>query len=799
MGGVAGDLGMAGGVMLMSGADMLVGEIPTDIKADINLLTSLDVVRDIYGSEEDEIIPIIEDNKVVETLPVVKQYDDMRLSFNWSLADDFEVKAGDYFKIDMGTLPVLFDFNYSTIKGEEAGDGFYNLYKDNDNNPDNEIVNKPENLLGKWKIENGNIIHFIADENIEDLDNRSGYFWFIGEYDEATTIDSFTIENITVGDLTVSYVPDDATVSGGILQDYRLIGGSELNKSGVAEETSSTINWNISYGYEALAKIANGETVELSENVVIIDNLEQQTKGGNDHLLKVQNETTKYVYINMRTHIFRPTQHNGSDELQMSATAALTLSVGEQLLRINEFSDGYDFENKKDWINYMKKSDVPCIGISDDLKTLIINLGDIGNNGITYAKSNEALEKLLVDEGAKAWDQRFHPDEIVYMMQTFGFNDGYKILDPANDNAKNYRAALEATIEAGTQEGASATAKTNAANAQICLDALVKYQSGELATVSDNKINGQAMTYSFGFASEGEPGETYNNTATLYKKGDSKDGIDSTVEGIKIAEAGGGITGETTKNNGKITLTKVDSVEQNTKLEGATFQLFVEENGEFVPVLNAKGEAKIKTTPKNGKVEFQNLEAGTYAIAEIKAPEGYDISTFEFRNNGGNWSPVDGGVDVDGVNYKAFQVVLDFENGKEHNSEYKSVVLNTKTTDNTDEGDEEDGGDDPVGEDPDGGDPDPKKDPEPEIEEIEIPIEDEETPLGDLEEEIEIIDEEVVLGSIPEEELVILDDDIPLGALPQTSDDSNLTLYLFSSMILSALALVVTFTKKTKA
>ena len=75
---------------------------------------------------------------------------------------------------------------------------------------------------------------------------------------------------------------------------------------------------------------------------------------------------------------------------------------------------------------------------------------------------------------------------------------------------------------------------------------------------------------------------------------------------------------------GKITVTKVDISDTNTKLSGATFKLEKLDDSENV---DTTFTAQEKTTESTGIVEFTDLLVGKYQVTETKAPQGYELNT----------------------------------------------------------------------------------------------------------------------------------------------------------------------------
>ncbi len=102
----------------------------------------------------------------------------------------------------------------------------------------------------------------------------------------------------------------------------------------------------------------------------------------------------------------------------------------------------------------------------------------------------------------------------------------------------------------------------------------------------------------------------------------------------KTEEVKNGNTIITLINNkfGNLTVTKVDSRNEEVKLSGAEFKLEKviknEETGEFVvPEENSEDYVSyVGTTAEDGTLRFENLKYGYYKLTETKAPEDYRIS-----------------------------------------------------------------------------------------------------------------------------------------------------------------------------
>lgn len=108
----------------------------------------------------------------------------------------------------------------------------------------------------------------------------------------------------------------------------------------------------------------------------------------------------------------------------------------------------------------------------------------------------------------------------------------------------------------------------------------------------------------------------YDGTVTVEIKADGTATVDDLPKGISFAGETVTLTWTNTRDKGSISITKTDG---NQLLSGALFGLY--DNA------GATGElVKTAHTDRYGKALFADLEAGTYYVKEIAAPNGYALS-----------------------------------------------------------------------------------------------------------------------------------------------------------------------------
>lgn len=110
----------------------------------------------------------------------------------------------------------------------------------------------------------------------------------------------------------------------------------------------------------------------------------------------------------------------------------------------------------------------------------------------------------------------------------------------------------------------------------------------------------------------------YDGTVTVEIKADGTATVDDLPKGISFAGETVTLTWTNTRDKGSISITKTGSA--NKPLQDAVFGLYKD-------AAAAKEPIDIQKTDKNGKALFADLEAGTYYVKEIAAPNGYALDT----------------------------------------------------------------------------------------------------------------------------------------------------------------------------
>ena len=109
----------------------------------------------------------------------------------------------------------------------------------------------------------------------------------------------------------------------------------------------------------------------------------------------------------------------------------------------------------------------------------------------------------------------------------------------------------------------------------------------------------------------------YDGTVTVEIKADGTATVDDLPKGISFVGETVTLTWTNTRDKGSISITKTGSA--NKPLQGAVFGLYKDADAAGDPV-------KTAYTDQYGKALFADLEAGTYYVKEIAAPNGYALS-----------------------------------------------------------------------------------------------------------------------------------------------------------------------------
>ena len=110
----------------------------------------------------------------------------------------------------------------------------------------------------------------------------------------------------------------------------------------------------------------------------------------------------------------------------------------------------------------------------------------------------------------------------------------------------------------------------------------------------------------------------YDGTVTVEIKADGTATVDDLPKGISFAGETVTLTWTNTRDKGSISITKTGSA--NKSLQGAVFGLYKDAAAAEKPI-------DTQQTDKNGEALFADLEAGTYYVKEIAAPNGYALDT----------------------------------------------------------------------------------------------------------------------------------------------------------------------------
>ena len=268
------------------------------------------------------------------------------MELSWEIAEDrynSHIEAGDYFEFDIS-------------------DGYFSFAN---SVSDNDLIYGGK-TIGTWKIQDNKIICTFSDD-CEDFIRVSGFFEISGSlYTSARDEQTVTLAGVDL-DVVMNPVLSGFPYSGASTVTWP---GGIISKQGVYDRGSDFMNWGIYVNYEnGVKKVLGDDTYRDVDNVVIKDVLP------NDLVLD-------------RVLITTPINHP-KDETTLSTQASFKLNLNDNFTVKNES----EFANSVEWESYINNNEL-TYGVSNDNKTIIINLGDLPGS-MTMASDRAGLINKL--------------------------------------------------------------------------------------------------------------------------------------------------------------------------------------------------------------------------------------------------------------------------------------------------------------------------------------------------------------------------------------------------------------------
>ncbi len=519
-----------------------------------------------------------------------------RINFGIEWSINVDMKENDIFYIDLHTDFVTIDERL-TIHDVIIDDNYPN------------VLDEEGNLIAYWGIveKEGKLkLKFIALSGINDLTEITGRF------DMGATVKEFDAltknETISIGDVNIAatynnpgYTPEEDKEPP-LLGDFEGLVVDDVNRLPILKTIGSDYGfyeydyagttmydglgkkeWIATFGADVLkASMPHSVTsyvdasVPKRENVIITDTLQDGMVFDN---------------IQITSLLYEPANTQGD----MSSTETSDINLYIQPVEIRQGSLSFD-----EWKEKIENHPTPAYGRSNDKKTYILNLGTIGDNGLTYGKDNQYIESTLRSKKDADNNPLYTENEMIAMMKSIGFDQtGYVFAQ-------------------------------GSANEQV-IDI-------------DSYGNGQVLAYKLYLRVAVTPNDdvNYENTISFTStQGVFEDTADQTIfvkeydAYIFRMENEGGPKPEEDKSSIKLTMYN----DKNEILSGVEFEL----RDSLGNVLEKQ------TTDENGVLFFMNYELGEYTLVQTKTVEGYDIDSLVLYDEIGN-VVINEVIQIDSVN-----------------------------------------------------------------------------------------------------------------------------------------------------
>lgn len=212
---------------------------------------------------------------------------------------------------------------------------------------------------------------------------------------------------------------------------------------------------------------------------------------------------------------------------------------------------------------------------------------------------------------------------------------GYEKAGPFTFVIDKLKSAVEVNAPNKTSSNGTRVTLTkfNEANANVKLSgAKFRLQKKEGSEYKDVDETGQFVTTPTIFTTTADSGQIvidnlpYGDYQFIETEAPDDYQLDTTPRKFSLSETSKSANvlapNKIVTTTGVITLTKVDSENQNTRLPGAVFKLQQEVDGAYMDVLGYENVV----TDANGQIVIPDLAFGNYQLIEIQAPTGYSLN-----------------------------------------------------------------------------------------------------------------------------------------------------------------------------